>query len=505
MMLLRSLLIALALLLGAPAAPIHAQQRTQADEHAGARAEELEQLQAKALAAIEARDYSRARQLLGQQIELEPNSFIPHYNLACVLSLSGDAAGACEALASAVERGFVDVYHLRRDPDLAAARDHPDCRRLLDSWPAILDAHLEANLAQAQRIVEGRERPYLASRDERLRIAWLSAMDQTSSEQARADIAHLYDWGVAHVFSDMADPQEARYDAWVLIVLPSPRDFLRWTVAVFGPAAASGTAGIGGLYDHDLRRLIAQDLGPTLRHEFFHVLHWRSMVRLGQTHPIWIQEGLCSLVEEYELDGEAIRPVASWRTNIVKRMTASGRLPPLRRLASMPRDSFTGSTALANYAQARTFFLFLHDSGKLKEWYAAYTSDFDADPTGLGAVEKVFAAPLDEIERRYRQWIRDLPQVAEQIRPGAATLGLDVDPGTGDGPVIVGIPPERRAAMRQAGLRTGDVITAINGRATRDLNELVRILGEHEAGEEVEVSYRRGRSHLSARIVLVRR
>jgi hypothetical protein len=33
----------------------------------------------------------------------------------------------------------------------------------------------------------------------------------------------------------------------------------------------------------------------------------------------------------------------------------------------------------------------------------------------------------------------------------------------------------------------------------------VRILGEHEAGEEVEVSYRRGRSHLSARIVLVRR
>lgn len=462
-------------------------------------------LQARAIAAIEAGDYKAAEGLLRQQVALQPDTYVPRYNLACVLSLQGELAAAGDMLVSAVERGFVDVYQLRRDEDLAALRGEAVYRQLLDNWPAILDRHLEANLAQVLRVVEGSAAAYVTTRDERIRVAWVSAMDATSFEQARREIETLHDWGIKAVFSDLADPAQARHDAWVVVVLPSPRDFLRWTVATLGPAAATGQAGIGGLYDHDLRRLVAQDLGATLRHEFFHVLHWRSMTRLGQAHPIWIQEGLCSLVEEYETEDGGIRPVASWRTNIVKRLLASGRLQPLRRLASMPREHFTGGTALANYAQARAVFLFLHERGKLGAWYRAYTESFSDDETGLGAMERVLGKPLEEIEREYREWVRGLPQVAEQIRPGAASLGVDVDPGSGDGPVIVNIPGERRAAIRDAGLRTGDVITAINGRPTRDLNELVRVLGEHQPGEEVEVSYRRGRAHGTARVALTAR
>jgi hypothetical protein len=478
-------------------APALAQQPVEAE------ARPLEALQAEAFAAIEAGDYEQAERLLREQKGLNPNTFVPWYNLACVRALAGDAEGAVEFLHKAVERGFVDVHHLRRDRQLDSIRGHDGYRLLVERWPAVLDAHLEANLGQAQRVVEGGRGTYEVHRDERLRIAWLSAMDATSFEQARADIERLHDWGIATVFPELAEAAEL--DAWVVIVLPSPRDFLRWTIATFGPDAATGVAGIGGLYDHDLRRLVAQDVGPTLRHEFFHVLHWRSMTRLGQSHPIWIQEGLCSLVEEYEVEGERIRPVASWRTNIVKRLAGSGRLQPLRRLASMPREHFAGTAALANYAQARAFFLFLHEEGKLGAWYRAYTKAFEEDPTGLVAAEAVFGGTLEEVEREYRAWVRALPQVAEQQRPGEASLGVDVDPGSGDGPVIVAIPRERRSELREAGLRVGDVITAVDGRSTRDLNELVRVLGGCEAGDEVEIAYRRGRMHGTARVRLIGR
>jgi tetratricopeptide (TPR) repeat protein len=472
--------------------------------------EQLDSLQTRAFAAMDRGEYREAEALLRELIGLHPDNFVPYYNLACVLSLAGDPESALEQLVLAVERGFVDIHHLRRDAQLAAVRELPAARRLLDNWPTVLERHMEANLAQARRIVDSSAARYEATRDSDLRLAWLNAMDSTSFAQARADITRLSRWGLEHVFADLADPERRELDAWVVVVLPSPRDFLRWTVATFGPGAAGGIGGaggmgIGGLYDHDLRRLVAQDLGPTLRHEFFHVLHWRSTTRLGQSHPLWIQEGLCSLVEEYEIDGEQIRPTPSWRTNIAKRLVNAGRAQPLRRLASMPRESFTGGTALANYAQARTFFLFLHDSGRLKDWYAQYTATFDIDPTGIAAIEHIFEQPIAQVERQYHAWVRALPQVAEQSRPGEATLGLDVDAGSGDGPVIVGIPAERRAVIRRAGLRTGDVITAVNGRPTRDLNELVRILGEHSAEEEVEISYRRRDGHHTARITLIPR
>ena len=85
---------------------------------------------------------------------------------------------------------------------------------------------------------------------------------------------------------------------------------------------------------------------------------------------------------------------------------------------------------------------------------------------------------------------------------------MDVEQGDGDGPVIVEIPPDVRGKpnpARQAGLRIKDVITAIDGKPTRDLNELVRVLGEHQAGDVVEISYRRGKIHGSTRVALVQR
>jgi hypothetical protein len=466
-----------------------------------------QELQNQAFAAIDAQEYEKAAELLRGQIEAEPKNFVPYYNLACVLSLKGDAAGGADMLIAAVERGFVDLWQMERDDQLAPVRKRDEYLKLVKAWPRVLARNLEANIEGISRLFGGAGGAYTTTRDDKLRIAYLSAMDATSTQQAREDISRLCAWGLEHVFADLAAVEDPEMDAWVVVVLPTGRDFLRWLAVMYGPAAINNFSGIGGSYVHDDKRLVAQDLGATLRHEFFHVLHWRSMTRLGQDHPIWIQEGLCSLVEDYDEVGASLKPVPSWRTNIALRLARGGSLMPISRLAAIPRHRFTAGSPLAHYGQARTVFLYLYEHGKLKDWYAHYTApeNFAQDPSGIRSLEAVLEKPIAEIERDYRQWVRSLPEVAEQLKPGSAGLGVDIEGGSGDGPVIVEVP---RAILGKpnpaaiSGLRKGDVITAIDGRATRDMNELVRVLGEKRPGEEVEVSYRRGSSHGTTRVRL---
>lgn len=478
--------------------------------------EQAEAIQQRAFAALDRGDHAQAADLLREAIRTDASNFVFYYNLACVLALQHKQAESADMLIDAVEHGFVDYRQLTTDPQLALTRREPRIAKLLESWPTVAQRHRDANLRAAERMFEDKQARYQSTLEERLRIAVMSAMDAKSTEQARADLAGLFDWGVLHVFPELAEKAASDRDAWCVVILPTPRDFLRWIVSTYGADAVNSFAGIGGSYIHDQKRLVAQDLGATLRHEFFHVLHWRSMSRLGQEHPIWIQEGLCSLVEDYEPGPtgkpEELKPVPSWRSNMARRIMTGGKLLPIKQLAALPRERFTGSSPLANYAQARTFFLYLYSAGKLKEWYATYTTDlpggYAADRSGVRAIEVVFGKPIAEVDKAYKTWLRALPDVAEQNKPGAATLSVDVEQGDGDGPVIAAIPKDERNRpnpARRAGLRVGDVITAIDGKPTRDLNELVRLLGEKQAGDEVEVSYRRGKAHATTRVALVPR
>jgi hypothetical protein len=496
-------LVAAALLLIAPATSAQPEPPSKALE-----------IQAQAFAAIDKGDYAKAEKLLREELKLDEGNFVIYYNIACMRAMQNDGPGAAKLVVDAVEHGFVDLYQLRKDPQLELARQQPEIKALISNWPKVLERQVDANLKATREFFQDKPKPYVETRDEKMRLVYLSAMDAKSTDQARADIARLYQWGIENVFPDLDDPEKSKRDAWCVVVLPTPRDFMHWAMVNFGAAAVNPTlgAGIGGAYVHDTKRLVAQDLGATLRHEFFHVIHWRSTVRLMEDHPVWIQEGLCSLVEDYEVgaDGAAasLKPVPSWRTNISKRLAQGGHLLSIKQVANISREKFTGDRPLANYAQARTIFLFLFEKHKLKDWYAAYTSGYHEDPTGVKAIEQVFGKPIADVDKDYKAWVHGLPMVAEQIRPGEASLGVDVDPGSGDGPVIAEIPNDRHGPpnpVRQAGMKVGDVITAIDGRPTRDLNELVRLLGEHEVGDVVEVSYRRGTMHSTAKVKLVRR
>ncbi len=457
-------------------------------------------LHKQSLDAIVVKDYAAAEAALRELVKLQPSNFVVYYNLACVRALRGDANEAGELLVRAVETGFTDIRQMQRDAMLDAVRQDPNYLKILENWNAISDARIDANLKQAQEAFKG---GYSTERDPELRLVYLSAFEEQSFADARQEMTRLAHWADEFVMPGILDPDLMKKDAWAVVILPTRTDFTRWAHTIFGANAVSGFSAIGGSYDHDLKRLVAQDLGPTLRHEFFHVLHWRSVSRLGQAHPIWVHEGLCSLVEDYDIipDKDSkprLEPATSWRTNTVKRMERAGVLPPIRDMVTRTHEQFQGAKRMGLYAQARAVFLYLWQQGKLNDWYQHYTTHHEEDPSGLRSLCAVLNVPQDKLEKDFKAWVRALPEVPEEVRPGMATLGVEVDVGKGEGPTVVSLP--RRSGLN---VTPGDILIAIDDRPTRDLPELLRILGTLSPGQTVKLTYRRGKIRRTDEIVLV--
>lgn len=469
---------------------------------------ETDSIRTKADEALAKNDWSAAEPLLRTLVQRQPRDFVSLYNLACARAVQGDSRESGEFLARAVENGFDDYRKLTGDPDLAGVRGSETYKQLVAGWQAILIARRDANIEQARKIFKNPDdgTVYTEFVDEKRRFIYRSAFNPAEFNKARAEIEGLGEWAEREIFPGLWSPDEVKFDPWVVIVLPSKRDFLTWLVVEFGPAARTGFSTIGGSYVHEKKQLVSQDLGSTLRHEFFHVLHWRDSVRKGQAQEYWVQEGLASLVEDVDVPKGAsyanLKPVPSWRTNIVQRRDRSNTLMPLDKFCVQPREKFLSSQQLANYAEARAIFLYLYDAGKLRAWYDAYGAALPSSRAGVLAFESAIGRPMKETERDFRAWVRRLPEVAEEIREGMASLGVEVESGAGDGVTVTSIiePPNKGAANIipalalpgvKGEIRIGDVITSVGGQATRDVAELVRVLGMKKPGDEVVVTYRR--------------
>ena len=466
---------------------------------AGAASDQFDRAEADAaLAALRERgvgamgegDFAGAADAWREARRIDPTDKFDAYNLACALAMLGENDDACERLLDALGLGFVDFHHMERDPHLEPIRRDPRYRAIVDNRAMLLDRRAEAEMAGLKLAFD---RGYEFRADPGLRFNWVCSLDEPACGEARAEAGRVARFG-ATIF-DAPDP--ASPDPWVAVILPTPGDFVRMV----------GAGRIGGFYDRDAKRLVSRDIGPSLRHELFHALHWRDMDRRGQTHPIWIQEGLASLVEDVAGEpGEPVRFVGSWRTNIASRMAAGNRLVPLERLAAMGHEDFVTRRPRANYAQARALMLFLHERGELGAWYRAYVASFEDDPTGLRALEATLGTDGPGVHRAFRAWAADLERVGEVGRPFGASLGVALAPGRGDGVKV-----DEVVSMRERGvggetgarLRYRDVITSIDGRTVRTLDDLARVLGAYEVGDEVDVGVRRAGRALELRVTLV--
>jgi hypothetical protein len=204
-----------------------------------------------------------------------------------------------------------------------------------------------------------------------------------------------------HLAGSLFGSDQRRY---AIVVNPTPAD-----AAKFLPDRH-----VHGTYRHMKGMLIAADTGASLRHEFFHALHHNHMDRVGQQHPLWIQEGLAALYEDYELDSEgAITFLPNERRNIAKSMARENRLLPLDQFAALNDTDFSAKPA-RTYVQARTLFEFLADRDLLEQWYHAYTRHFSRDTTGVQALMEVFNLPIADIDAAWRKWLDEQPTIVTQ-------------------------------------------------------------------------------------------
>lgn len=460
----------------------------------------------KAEAAFTAGDFVKGEALLRQQCEIEPENWIPRHNLAIALAMQDKQVEAAASLKEAIELGFFDLRGLQRTKPIEKAAAMAPMDEWVKDWPAVLERQSQRTLSTLQEALGPGSQ---VTRDDDHRVIYATWADPRSFERAHAELRTLTNWANNDLFAGIADGPEfdTKLDPIIVVALPPRNRFQKWINARFGNVDGNSLTQIGGAYEHLQVRLVSMDLGTSLRHEFFHGLHWRVCHRLGQRHPIWIQEGLASLVEDMDgledVKGAAndankakAKPVPSWRTNTAKRQSRGGSTLSLDDLINITPEAFNSQRPLAKYAQVRAFFLFLFQRGQLSPFLKAYCTDnehgFAVDQSGKRALEFVFAKDTKEIDKQFRAWLKDLPDVSEEVNPGQASLGVSVESGNGDGVIVVDMPAGgTRSVAGLSTLRIGDVIVSIEGRATRDVAELIRVLGDFQPDQKVTVTLRR--------------
>jgi hypothetical protein len=502
----------------------------------------LAQLSASFEQAFARKDFAAAEASMRSIVQLQPANVGARYNLALAIAASDDAQRVPEAaslIASAIEDGFSDARRILRDSTLASVREHPDVAALLSDWASVHERQRTTLVRRAQEDFASATHRLTLSE---LRIELLTNLPEDEAGLIASELAKVHAFVTAHALpSDAelgidailaaareANPQQAtNNDAlwappWSVVIIPAKPDFDRWLQALLSPASqpaptaprSLSSSAVGGLYDHASKRLVAIDAGPTLRHEFAHVLHQRLCERIGQVHPVWMLEGLATLVEDMDPlagnpeDPASWMPTTSWRTNAARRMAIAGVLPPLGSLARMPPEQFSGSRALAHYAGIRSAFVWLHEQGLLRallrEFITSKQHGIGIESTGWKAMQHVatLAQPAlasdDALERALRDAARARRTVPEETRPGSPTLGVVVEMRQGVGLVVVQVPAPTLRGPPPTTLREGDVIVRVKHFTTRDISELLRVLPlategllDRETSAEVSVIVRR--------------
>ena len=336
---------------------------------------------------LRAHDNQAAAELIERHIELHPADSVMLYNAACVQCRLGALDRSAAYFIKAVKSGFGDISHARRDPDLRALRGHPVFR-------AIVDASTAADEMLARRRMDAWRRQfgdagYRYEVDTSRRLIIVSSLD----EAAHADMRGMLERQTDHLEQTLFSGPRAH----VLVIIPNRED----------AADLLRRKHVWGLYNHRRRELVTRGHPRAVRHELAHAIHHGHMDAVGQDHPLWIQEGLASLYENYEfLDDGTVRFLRNDRSEQVQTLAANEWLMTWSELVGLQPTAMR-KEAYRAYPQLRSVMRFIADEGHLESWYRSYVEGFDADPTGVKAIELAFGQPIELVEAAWRRWLRE--------------------------------------------------------------------------------------------------
>lgn len=422
--------------------------------------------------------YEDAASLIKLYLEKRPDDSNMLYNAACASSRLAAYDDAASYLHRALKSGFRDVDLMRNDPDLKGLRTHATYGKIFEKIEPRGSNRADDAMESWRNTYNSPEYKYETDRERRLQ--YVTALDSVAHQAMREMLETQADHLLDELFLEPPS-------YFVLIAVPTPKDADEYF---------EGNDSIGGLYQHSQRTLVARNIGGSLRHEFFHAMHYGHMERLDQAHRLWIQEGLAALYENYDLaeDGTITFP-PNERHNTARSRAKSGSLLSWRDLFEMNSDDFM-RRANTLYPQVRSMFRFIADQGLLVQWYRTYTRNFGNDPTGRLAFESTFDKSLRQIERDWRKWLVAQPPLDLDIRPGDASLGIRSGINLGnDGVLITDVLPGTAAEI--VGLHKGDVIVAADGQDTRSMRELQAIIGSMRIGQRIELRIRRDEEYFT--------
>lgn len=449
---------------------------------------------------LAARRFDEAERVMEARIASGDRDPILLYNSACVLAQLGKLGAAEKRLLDAIKAGFRDFDTMERDEDLEPVRASETYSAIMEARARIESEHAErvksrgpsapvrrraapdpvAEWKRAHPEPFGDKEGYRYERDDGSSITYATFLDESSHRRMRQMLDELEAHLVKAYFGKPPTDQ-------LLVAIVRPDDAKQYL----------DRPEVRGMYLHPARRLVSRDAGQSLQHEFVHLMHFAHMERTGQRHPIWVQEGLASLYEDYTLRADgSIEFHPNIRFNFARKQVTSRTARSWKVLFGLSNEEFMDD-AERHYPQVRAIFEFLAREGKLEEFYRQLGKTIDQDPSATSAVEKAFGQPLATVEERWKKWMTERGAVDDQIKRDDASFGI-VIADTGDGVRIKSF--QYKSAARAAGLRVDDVIFEVDGVPVRNRDEMLMAVTRLKVGAEVLVRFRRDAKDMSANV-----
>jgi hypothetical protein len=471
--------MALALAGGSWAAPASLPAGTPGS--AEARRDKVVKLTKRSIELLTAGKRDEAEAVLAEALALAPHSTINLYNMACLKALKGSSDAAMDYLERSVLAGYTDFIHIEQDTDLNTLRELPRFKKFL----ARKEEFLKLAAQRMEEALKGQfGEGYLVEVDEADKLIFATNTDP-------ATLAALKKSLVMQAKSQWKDLFEHHPEQYISVIVPSPMDYRKLVEM----------RGVGGVYNHEMRALVAQHLGHVMTHEFTHAMHSADLDPLGQEHPTWISEGLATMYEGARFEGENLVPHESYRLRSIQYAGHDNRLIPLERLFKMDQATFTRNATLA-YGESGNVMLYMHDQGILRKFYEAYKKGFDQEKSGKAAIELASGKPLAQFEKDWKAWM--LKETPPPLNTGAQGVVMGVKFSEWiDGLKVMEVVPDSPAA--RAGLQVGDVLVGIDNQEIRDEEALMPMLSAHRAGEQVTAKLRRGTEYKAFSVTLGRR
>jgi tetratricopeptide (TPR) repeat protein len=447
-----------------------------AAEESGPTAAQIEKFRQEAAEHLQAKRYEEAIRAYYVVLKARPDDSNANYNMACACALLGKKESAISFLERAVEAGFVDFTHIRRDRDLDSLR-HEERYRLLLAREADYRSRADAEREEKYRKKLGDR--YSFVRDDRYRLLFITNTDARTRARLLSALRRYAEALWRDFFHN-----KPTYTLTVLVPRTSA-DYMR----DFG-----GKKGAAGFYQHATRTLtvnLASGTG-TMIHEFTHALHFADMEALDQRHPIWIVEGFGSLYEQCRIlnDGTAVG-LTNWRLNRHLKPGLGGEKTylPWKKVMDPKSGVFRDrATVGMAYAVTRYIFYYMQQKKVLRKFYRLYREGYKTDPTGVKFLKEVLGGSVEELEKEWKPWVMQLQYSRGRGPRPKVRLGVTLDVAAGA--VTVATVAEGSCAEK-AGLRPGDVIVEADGRSVKSMADLLGVLIRHKAKDKIVIAIRR--------------